>query len=93
MLFRSGLEDLKRAIFTRLDILRVYTKAPGKKADYTAPYVLKRGSTVVTLAERVHKDLAQSFRYARVWGHGKFEGQMVQRDYVLVDRDVIELHC
>ncbi|HEY4682478.1 MAG TPA: GTPase [Candidatus Acidoferrales bacterium] len=89
----EGLEDLKRAIFTRLDILRVYTKAPGKKADYTAPYVLKRGATVVTLAERVHKDLAQSFRYARVWGHGKFEGQMVQRDYALVDRDVIELHC
>ncbi len=89
----EALEDLKRAIFTRLDILRVYTKAPGKKADYTAPYVLKRGSTVVTLAERVHKDLAQSLRYARVWGHGKFEGQMVQRDYMLVDRDVIELHC
>ncbi len=89
----EALEDLKRAIFTRLDILRVYTKAPGKKADYTAPYVLKRGSTVVTLAERVHKDLAQSLRYARVWGHGKFEGQMVQRDYMLLDRDVIELHC
>ncbi len=89
----DGLEELKRAIFTRLDIVRVYTKAPGKKADYTAPYVLKRGSTVVALAERVHHDLAQSLRYARVWGHGKFEGQMVQRDYVLVDRDVIELHC
>ncbi len=88
----EGLEDLKRAVFTRLDILRVYTKVPGKKADYTTPYVLKRGATVVTLAERIHKDLAQSLKFARVWGHGKFEGQMVQRDYLLVDRDVIELH-
>ncbi len=88
----EGLEDLKRAVFTRLDILRAYTKVPGKKADYTTPYVLKRGATVVTLAERIHKDLAQSLKFARVWGHGKFEGQMVQRDYLLVDRDVIELH-
>jgi ribosome-interacting GTPase 1 len=59
----------------------------------TAPYVLKRGATVATLAEHVHKDLAESLKYARVWGHGKFEGQMVQRDYVLVDRDIVELHA
>jgi ribosome-interacting GTPase 1 len=89
----EGLEDLKLAIFDRLSILRVYTKVPGRKADLTAPYVLKRGATVATLAEHVHKDLAESLKYARVWGHGKFEGQMVQRDYVLVDRDIVELHA
>ncbi len=89
----AGLEELKRAIFTRLDILRVYTKVPGKKPDYTAPYVLRRGATIVTLAERIHKDFAQSLKFARVWGHGKFEGQMVQHDYVLTDRDVVELHA
>lgn len=88
----EGLEELQRAIFDLLGIVRVYSKEPGKKADLTAPYVLKRGATVADLAGRVHKDILTHLKYARVWGHGKFEGQMVHRDHRLSDRDVVELH-
>ncbi len=88
----EGLEEFKRAVFQMLGILRVYTKEPGKKADLTKPYVLRSGATVAELAGRVHKDILANLKYARVWGHGKFEGQMVHRDYVLADRDVVELH-
>jgi len=96
----EGLEDLKRATFEMLGILRVYTKEPGKKADLTKPYVLRAGATVADLAGRVHKDILANLKYARVWGHpsaplgagGKFEGQMVHRDHTLADRDIIELH-
>jgi uncharacterized protein len=88
----EGLEGLRRAGFELLELVRVYTKAPGKKPDLTAPYVLKRGSHLADLAAMVHHDFLTQLKFARVWGHGRFEGQMVNRDYQLVDKDVIELH-
>jgi len=88
----EGLEELRRGVFDLLGIVRVYSKAPGKKADFTAPYVLKRGSHLLDFASHVHKDFATQLKYARVWGHGRFEGQMINRDYLLQDKDVIELH-
>lgn len=88
----EGLDSLRREAFDLLNLLRVYTKAPGKKPDLTAPYVLKRGARLIDLANHVHKDFASQLKYARVWGHGKFEGQMVNRDYLLADKDVVELH-
>ena len=88
----EGLEDLRRALFDLLELIRVYTKAPGKKPDLAAPYVVKRGSRLIDLAGLVHKDFLTQLKFARVWGHGKFEGQMVNREYLLADRDIVELH-
>jgi hypothetical protein len=88
----EGLEPLRQAVFEMLELIRVYTKAPGKKLERTAPYVLKRGSRLIDLAAHVHQDFLTQLKYARVWGHGKFEGQMVNRDHVLEDKDVVELH-
>jgi hypothetical protein len=88
----EGIEALRRSAFELLEIIRIYTKAPGKKLERTAPYVLKRGSRLRDLAAHVHHDFLTQLKYARVWGHGKFEGQMVNRDYLLEDKDVVELH-
>jgi ribosome-interacting GTPase 1 len=88
----EGLEPLRRRVFELLDVVRIYTKAPGKKLEASAPYVLKRGARVIDLAEHVHHDFLAQLKFARVWGHGKFEGQMVNRDHVLEDKDVVELH-
>jgi ribosome-interacting GTPase 1 len=87
----EGLDALRRAVFDLMGVVRVYTKAPGKTAE-GAPYVLRRGSTALDVACHVHKDFAQRLKYARVWGHSRFEGQMVDRHYVVEDRDVIEFH-
>ena len=38
------------------------------------------------------KEVAERLRYARIWGSAKFDGQRVDRDHVLADRDVVELH-
>jgi hypothetical protein len=88
----QGLDELRRCVFDLLEVIRVYTKAPGKKLEMTAPYILKRGSRLIDLAAHVHHDFLSQLKYARVWGHGKFEGQMVNRDYLLADKDVVELH-
>jgi ribosome-interacting GTPase 1 len=87
------LAQLRQRLFDVLEIVRIYTKAPGKKpADNPTPYVLKRGSTIVDVARTVHKDIAQSFKFARVWGKTRFEGQMVERSYIVEDGDLVELH-
>ena len=89
----TGLEELRRALFAELRRIRIYAKEPGKKPDLDRPFVLKRGATVHDLALQVHKDIAARLKYARLWGSAKFEGQQVDRDHVLSDRDVVELHA
>ncbi len=87
-----GLEELKLKIYQMLDIIRVYTKAPGQKPDFTDPIILDRGSTLEDAAASVHKDFRAKLKYARLWGSGKHDGVMVKRDHILHDGDIIELH-
>jgi small GTP-binding protein len=88
----TGLETLKGDIFRLLNIIRVYTKAPGKKADLTEPIILERGSTLEQAAADIHKDFARKLKYARIWGSGKHDGVMAKKNHVLEDGDIIELH-
>ncbi|MDH4067327.1 MAG: TGS domain-containing protein [Dehalococcoidia bacterium] len=87
-----SLEDFKRAIYQALNIIRVYTKTPGSKADLTDPMVLEKGSTLEEAAEALHKDFYQNLKYAVVWGSGKYDGQRVSKGHVLQDGDIVEFH-
>jgi len=87
-----GLEVLRRAIYDGLGIVRVYSKPPGEEPSMKSPVVIPRGSTIVEMAGAIHKDFARQLQYARVWGGSKFSGQRVQRDYVVQEGDIIELH-
>lgn len=91
----TGLEDLRNAIYESLDVVRVYTKLPTKKeADYDKPFTLKRGGTLLEVAELVHRDMAANFKYARVWGTGVLApGTQMKGDYVVHDKDVVEIHA
>lgn len=86
-----GLDELTRAIFTNLNIIRVYTKQPGKEADFSDPVILKRGSVLIDAAVHLHKDFAENLTFARLWNKAN-EGIRVARDYLLVDGDVVEFH-
>lgn len=88
----DNLDALKKAIYDALGVIRVYTKQPGKPADMTAPFTPAVGSTVADLAGKVHRDLEDAVKSARVWGTGVHDGQTVGRDHVLHDGDVVELH-
>ena len=88
----TGLEELKHEIYRVLDIIRVYTKVPGQKPDFTDPIILERGSTMEDAAADVHKDFRARLKYARVWGSGKHDGLMVKRNHILQDGDIVELH-
>jgi small GTP-binding protein len=86
-----NLEQLKRRVYDEMGIIRIYSKAPGEEPDRTAPFVIKEGSTLEEFARKIHKDFYDKLAFARVWGSSMFDGQMVQRDYVLQDEDVVEL--
>ena len=90
----TGLEELRNAIYQSLDVVRVYTKLPTKKeADYDKPFTLKRGGTLLDVAELVHRDIAANFKYARVWGTAVLAGTQMKGDYVVHDKDVVEIHA
>lgn len=89
----EGLETLRQRIYQLLQIVRIYSKVPGKKPDYESPFILKKGSTIIDLARQIHKDFAEKLNYARVWNKaGTISGLRVTRDYVLNDEDTVELH-
>jgi uncharacterized protein len=89
----SGLEEFRTAVYQFLNVIRVYTKKPGKPADMTSPFTVPEGSTLLELATHVHRDFEEKLKSARVWGTGVFDGQSVTRDHVLHDKDVVELHA
>ena len=88
----ADVESFKKVVYDFLEVVRVYTKVPGKKPDFSDPYVVPRGSKVIDVAERVHRDFVDNLKYARLWSEGKPEGIMVPRDFVINEGDVLELH-
>jgi len=88
----EGLDRIGPLLFKGLDLVRVYTKIPGHPPDTARPYTVFRGGTVHDVARLVHRDMAASVKFAKVWGSAKFDGQQVGKDHVVADRDVIELH-
>lgn len=88
-----NLDGFARAVFEMLELVRVYTKAPGKPADLRSPFVLKRGGTVEDAARLVHKDFAEKLKFARLYRiDGDRDGMMVERAHVVRDRDILEFH-
>ena len=88
----TGLDKLPAVFFNLLGIIRIYAKPPGKKPDMDEPFTLPAGSTVMDLAAAIHRDLAEKLKFARIWGTGVYDGQNAQRNHVLNDKDIIELH-
>ncbi len=88
----TGVEELRNAIYRFLNVIRIYSKRPGKPADMDSPFTCPADSTILEMAERVHGDFADKLKSARIWGTGVFDGQTVTRDHVLHDRDIVELH-
>jgi ribosome-interacting GTPase 1 len=94
----TGLDEFAKRAFEALDVIRIYTKPPGKKADLEDPHILKKGATVLDAATAVHREFADKLRFVRLWreckGGGKAppSGIKVDRDFVLVDEDIIELN-
>ena len=89
----ESIPALRERLFQLLNKIRVYTKAPGKPADYKSPFTVPTDSTVEDLAGHIHKEIAEKLTHARIWGSGAHDGQTVGREHVLRDKDLVELHA
>ena len=89
----QGLGTLAPWLFQGLGVVRVYTKAPGKETERDKPFTVRGGDTVLDVARLVHKDIAASFRFARMWGANVFDGQQVGAEQPVADGDIVELHA
>ena len=90
----EGLAAIGCWLFEKLEIVRVYSKAPGRPPDKDKPFTVRVGDTVHDVALQVHRDLADTLKFARLWGaSGQFDGQQVSRDHPVRDGDVLELHA
>jgi len=88
----DSLDGFRKAVYDMLGKVRVYAKQRSKPPDLDEPFVLDKGATVTDLARKIHKDIVERLKFARVWGEGKYDGQRVNQSYVLEECDVIELH-
>ena len=88
-----NIELLKELIFEKMDFMRVYMKEPRKEADLNVPLIIQRNSTIGDVCNKVHKDFAKKFKFARVWGSStKFPGQKLMLTHTLKDKDILEIH-
>jgi len=86
-----GLERLKRAIWQKLGLIRVYLKEEKKKQpDRDRPLILRKGAKVSDAVEAVSSDLADQTGGALIWGPGaRFPGQQVNLNFTLKDKTVV----
>lgn len=89
-----NIEQLKDMIFEKLNFIRIYCKEVGKKADVNVPMILRRGATLKTMCEKLHRDFIVKFKFARLWGpSARFDGQKILKlSHELKDRDIVEIH-
>ncbi len=88
----TGMEELKEAIYQNLELINIYLKPQGGKADLDEPLVVKKGSTVEMVCNSLNRDFVEKFRYARVWGKSaKFDGQQVGLNHVVEDGDILNI--
>ena len=91
---KIGIEELKKEIFDLLEIIRVYTKSPNKPSpDFEHPFVLKKNSQLITLANQIHQDFTSAFKYAKLFKLNSKKPRIVGKDYIFQDKDIIEIHA
>ena len=90
---KINIEDLKKLIFDSLEFMPVFCKEAGKKADLKEPLILRKGNSIEDMCNRLHKDFAKKFKFARVWGKSaKFPAQKLHLKHKLCEGDVVEIH-
>lgn len=87
----EGMDELKDEVWSRLGLIRVYTKSPGDPRS-KVPITLPIGSTVQDATKEIHKTILKNFKFARIFNKSKHSGKKVGLGYELSDLDVVEIH-
>ena len=86
------IEELKERLYEKLGFIRIFMKPQGKPADMNEPLIVRQGSSVADICDKLHRDFKKRFRYAQIWGSSaKHEGQRAGLDHMMYDNDVLTL--
>lgn len=87
-----NIDLLKETIIKQMDVIRVYTKEPGKSPS-NIPVVLPINSTVKDVAENIRKGFYLTVTETKLTGpSSKFPNQKVGLTHILKDKDIVEFH-
>jgi small GTP-binding protein len=87
-----NIEALKEEIHKKLDFVRIYMRRRTGETDFVEPMIVRNGSSVLEVCNKVHRDIKDEFRYALIWGKSvKFGGQRVGINHRLMDEDILTL--
>jgi len=87
-----NLENLKEKIFHCLKILRVYLKEPKKQPDFENPLVVKKGTKLLEILDKIKPGLKEKFKAARLYQKDLKKYQIVGKYYELKDEDILEFY-
>lgn len=88
----QNLEAVKNKIYQSLNFIRVFMKPQGGPADLDEPMIVRSGTNVGDICDRLHRDFRRKFRYSQIWGDSaKHPGQRAGLEHVLMDGDIITL--
>lgn len=85
-------EFMKQKIWNKLNLIKVYTKEPGKDVEKT-PIAMKENATVGDIGEKIHKDFIDKFKFAKIYRkEAKVQERRVGLKFNLKNNDVVEFH-
>ncbi len=86
------IEELKERLYEKLGFIRIYLKPQGKPADMDEPLIVRYGSSIGDICDKLHRDFKKRFRYAQIWGDSaKHEGQRAGLDHMMSDNDILTI--
>lgn len=86
----DSLEELKKKIFEKFPMIRIYLKEPGKEHS-NRPMILKPNSTIEQVASKISHSFVKTISEIHIWGpSSKFPNQKVGIKHILKDKDIVE---
>ena len=88
-----GVKDVVERLWRELRLIRVYTKRKGtEEPDFGEALIVRTGSTIEDVCDRVHRTLKETFKYALVWGRSaRHVPQRVGLGHTVADEDVVSI--
>ena len=87
-----NMDLLKDEIFRNLKLIRLYMKPQGKDVDWEEPLIMRTGTSIGNVCDKLHRRFRTEFKYARVWGKSiKHDGGKANLKHVLIDEDVLSI--
>lgn len=87
-----NLDQVKEAIYNKLNFIRIFTKKRNEDVDFSEPLIVRKGATVADVCKKLHKDFFENFKYAIISGKSvKHKNQRVGLDHVLEDGDIVTI--